>query len=101
MSNKYQYALDNVKIAPSFMGGNDEYRRHLDSAVPFLKDIATLQELIEKETPRKVLIKGTVIQCPKCFTIFPYVTGPLGPCVTSTEYCPECGQHLDWSDDND
>lgn len=48
--NKYQKALDNVEIAPSFMGGNDEYRRHLDSSAPFLKDIATLQELVDKET---------------------------------------------------
>lgn len=53
--SKYQDALNNVKIAPSFMGGNDEYRRHLDSSVPFLKDIATLQELIDKETKYQAL----------------------------------------------
>lgn len=84
--SKYEKAY---KIATTIVGYTPEEVNEAKS---------TLQELVDKETPRKVLIKGTVIQCPKCFTIFPYVTGPLGPCVTSTEYCPECGQKLDWSD---
>lgn len=51
MKNKYQEALDNVKIAPSFMGGNTKYSTHLNSATPFLEDISTLQELVDKEKP--------------------------------------------------
>ena len=90
--NKYEKALDNVRKFE-----REHNMSKFGDVVP-QPNSDTLEELVDKETPRKVLIKGTVIQCPKCFNIFPYVTGPLGPCVTSTEYCPDCGQHLDWSD---
>lgn len=99
MGNKYQEALDNVKIAPSFMGGNDEYRRHLDSSVPFLKDIAILQELVDKETPMKVG-KPYIDDCPKCGKFM------IDTCeydlynIPFIKYCPHCGQKLDWSDEN-
>lgn len=50
MENKYQTALENVKTAPSFMGGNARYKSVLESSIPFLEDIAVLQELVDKET---------------------------------------------------
>ena len=53
MENKYQTALDNVKTAPSFMGGNARYKSVLESSIPFLEDIAVLQELVDKETSTK------------------------------------------------
>lgn len=55
---------------------------------------AILQELVDKETPKEVINTGLVIQCPKCFTMFPFVKGPLGPCVTISQYCQYCGQKL-------
>ena len=99
--NKYQEALDNVKIAPSFMGGNDEYRRHLDSAAPFLKDIATLQELVDKETPKKPKTisnknrRGSEWVCPKCKTHIAYFDELGIGTVRDLKYCSECGQRLD------
>ena len=96
--NKYEKALNNVKIAPSFMGGNDEYRRYLDSSVPFLEDIATLQELVDKETPMKTFQNEYLDThenvyvgiCPKCKN--------ENPQFKHQNYCWNCGQKLDWSD---
>lgn len=108
--NKYQAALNNVKIAPSFMGGNDEYRRHLDSSVPFLKDIAILQELVDKETPMKpianklpyevhdgeIVTKYYEYNCPKCNVVLTKKWRHVY--IRADKYCPNCGQKLDWSD---
>lgn len=51
--NKYEEALDNVKKAPGFMGGNHKYISYLQSSIPFLEDIAILQELVNKEKPMR------------------------------------------------
>ena len=103
--SKHQKALDNVKIAPSFMGGNDEYRRHLDSAAPFLKDIAILQELVDKEKPMKPI---TTEYFTKRYDAHNSYVFPIYMCSICNEsfsddspkYCPGCGQKLDWSDEN-
>ena len=108
--SKYQVALDNVKIAPSFMGGNDEYRRHLNSSVPFLKDIAILQELVDKETPMKAIVYNiNQFKCPRCkkqikgrLMLYNMETRKRDiKCKTKVEkiYCPYCSQKLDWGDE--
>lgn len=97
--NKYQEALNRVKTAPSFMGGTDLYKTHLNSSELFLQDIATLQELIDKETPKKVSAEWHVgydpqlyypksFHCPSCSR---RLRGNQ-----SYQYCPKCGQALDW-----
>ena len=49
-------ALENVKIAPSFMGGNPRYWTCLESRLPFLEDINTIkQDLDQLEELKKVM----------------------------------------------
>lgn len=40
-------ALENVKIAPSFMGGNPKYLTCLQSSIPFLEDINIIKKDLE------------------------------------------------------
>ena len=40
-------ALENVKIAPSFMGGNPRYWAYSESSIPFLEDINTIKKDLE------------------------------------------------------
>ena len=79
----YQKMLDtltNVPTGNGFVGDFSKYRESLLS----------LQELVDKEKPMKVVpfvnfwgYKG--FQCPKC-----------GKAINGGDYCPHCGQHLDW-----
>ena len=101
MKNKYQEALNNVKTAPSFMGGNDRYKYVLQSSIPFMEDIDTLQELVNKETPLTPTYKNTYMEykehyldkdyemlyhCPKCDSV-----------VCPIDRCRMCNQNLDWN----
>ena len=102
--NKYQVALENIKIAPGFMGGNFKYFSHTDSRTEFMKDICILQELVNKATPKKpnrniAIVNGYRQQkhyCPNCNHIL----------IMETKYCKDCGQALDkfnfsWSNENE
>lgn len=88
--NKYQEALDRVKTTMS--DGKSVYKSYTDSYSIFFKDIATLQELVDKATPKKpVRFKDKFYisppKCPVCKTI---------PHTCTQKYCDECGQALDW-----
>lgn len=96
--DKYQEALENVKYAPSFMGGNPKYAMSMQSSTAFLEDIAILKELVDKENPIKIkglsaTHEGFVANCPNCNSFIRQ--------ETSTKRCDECGQKLDWSDAED
>lgn len=82
----YQKMLDtltNVPTGNGFVGDFSKYRESLLS----------LQELVDKEKPMKPLPsdKPNKVQewfCPRCKAqVYPY---------PHYDYCPECGQHLDW-----
>lgn len=76
--NKYQEALNNLKN----MGDKDLYNeRHLEWA-------DTLQELVDKATPKKPEQRSqiwNIFMCPNCHCA---VDG------TYQKYCEECGQML-------
>ena len=58
----------------------------------------TLQELVEKATPKKAFaVKGwdNLFTCPSCDDNF--FKGNFYP----TKYCPYCGQAIDWSKEDD
>lgn len=92
--NKYQEALNRI----------DTYRVNKSLKLD-IKDILTLQELVDKATPKKVRIE-TIFEnnkelyelyfCPNCgLTLF-----------SIPKYCSRCGQHLDndfldWSNENE
>ena len=91
MDNKYQKALENLK----------QFNKHsfpVASLHPwFQTQLDSLQELVDKETPMKP--DGCEYEwrhgaygwiCPRC----------LRDVISSTtpNYCPNCGQKIDWSD---
>lgn len=86
--NKYQKALDNLKT----MGDKDLYNERNTEWCNIL------QELVDKETPKKIIKFTSEITnseeaysfytCPKCRML-----------LSNDIYCPKCGQLLDWSDE--
>lgn len=85
--NKYQKAIKRLKtdIDRSSCEYNiDEY-------------IATLQELVDKETPMKVTEKWSD-DCPKCNKFMIDTCEYALHNIPFIKYCPHCGQKLDWSD---
>ena len=102
MSNKYHGSIDRLKIvAHNDWSRNYQKCKHEEETVyieglrMFEIDgeaIKTLQELVDKETPIKVVkweIAKPITRCPKC-----------GAGVERKDsYCWECGQKLDWSEE--
>jgi hypothetical protein len=88
--NKYQEALDVIK-------GVTDYEQGLPL---FYKDdewIVTLQELVDRATPKKPIIAKSSqgegdSYCPICFD-------RILKMQMKRNYCQECGQALDWSKD--
>ena len=86
--NKYQEALDRI----------EETYYNLDNCLSamkrFGKDVQTLSELVDKETPKKwdedyVLEQ---INCPVCGKYWNIIDN----CTETFRYCPNCGQRLEW-----
>lgn len=81
MNNKYQDALNSLN--PNYIG-EQEYS--------WRKATEILQELVDKETPMKVEEELELFRCPKC-------NEKLLIYKRSINYCYECGQKLDWSEE--
>ena len=90
--NKYQEAL--YIITDWFHSYENEkgvivHERHITPK--YEKAKTTLQELVEKETPKKVeyyYCDDGYGSCPKCHWVLEH----------ERSYCEVCGQKLDWSD---
>ena len=76
----------------------NEYERALNdmtmTAWANEKDYKLLEKLVIRATPKKCYFKDYEAdgQCPSCFYHTDY---------TELKYCPDCGQALDWSNDNE
>lgn len=94
--NKYQKALNRLCIAPMRFGEDlyDGYKEEID----------LLQELVDKETPKKVKLK-LQNDYVECHYVCSYELAFCPKCGLKNDfnnnYCPNCGQKLDWSDDNE
>lgn len=99
MSNlKYQEALDRL-LNDEYDFPHDFYEE--DKATAMEHDIDTLQELVDKATPRKIDMMryekydGYNIGICKCGkTIDTSLDDEIN-------YCPKCGQRIDWRDKNE
>lgn len=122
--NKYQEALDRLKsIDLDILLGKLDYDVACDVSVygihdyPMLEmdgDIKTIQELVDKETPKKVLVENdtdsacdgdysftygySIFSCPNCKEVL-YDENEGGYIqISSIKFCYHCGQKLDWSE---
>lgn len=81
--NKYQEALNRI----------DAHRVNKSLKLD-IKDILTLQELVDKETQIKPIpFLNSLFKCENCKGIFQN--------YHYQNRCPNCGQKLDWSDINE
>ena len=111
--DRYQEALERIIVnfcctCDIFDCEKDKLKKiHYDC--PFLEDIYILQELVDKETPKKPVIKkfkeSEHYICPNCknhkFGILDYgeYKNEFRKGSNLTLYCPNCGQRLDWSEE--
>lgn len=92
--NKYQEALNTLKTSDIKLFVYKEQENVVEEHQPTIFDfyhseIFALQELVEKATPKKLLYNGEYVSfcnCPNCKKVVP-IHG---------NYCPRCGQKLDW-----
>lgn len=96
--NKYQEALDYVNksvcTALSCLGVNDTKTK---------ESLHTLQELVDKETPKKVKaeIMSDYVECHFVQSYEIYVCPVCGLHLSPTQnYCDRCSQKLDWGDED-
>lgn len=89
--DKYQEALMNLDLFCSnhVKGRTNGFR--------FPRDLAILQELVDKEKSRKPITHTqegvyAIPLCPKC-------KKPLNEHKDKPNYCSNCGRKLDWSDE--
>ena len=92
--DKYQEALNNVK------------RVYVESEHYDEEDFRLLQQLVDKETPKKPNHKYdecyVIYYCSNCKEEIPHriILSDDTYCYTIS-YCPNCGQALDWSDEDE
>ena len=91
--NKYQSALTNLHNR-AMRGGDRDGK--------IIKQTKLLQELVDKATPKKVIIEkeehdGTHYDEPYTETHLICPTCKSDECYN--KYCPICGQALDWSEE--
>lgn len=81
--NKYEEALDWLKLSCD--------------CIDDCKAVETLQELVDKATPKKPIplfipMVFLPYRCPVCKTL-------VNRKKEKFDYCPKCGQKLDWSEE--
>jgi len=104
--NKYQKALNNLFQYYVLKDNNDFCENYNNQE----EDIATLQELCDKESPLKPNYEKDEIGDRGTFGGTGYMTFTNATCPNCNEYldeehkpyrCTECGQIIDWYDDDD
>lgn len=97
--NKYQEGLNKIKLDIGYNYGL--------YGIPntITKDFSTLQELVDKATPKKPknIYIGLLTDCDDEFNIS-YGKKGYCPCCNEGQtewdrYCNKCGQALDWSEE--
>lgn len=103
--NKYQKALDELSypLSDSSCGGCK--CGESDCSCKKSEAVKTLNELVEKATPKKVnnatredyMKTGYKHCCPTCGNLVGTILSDLT--IQEDDYCPTCGQALDWSEE--
>ena len=100
--NKYQEALNKIRnIVLDESGDGYHTQRYLQDF--YYSSCETLQELVEKITPKKPLDVCTPVVkwglCPVCKGELNKLGCKPNRVFSNQKYCPDCGQAIDWSED--
>lgn len=103
---EYQEAVNNLEniicdLSCELKQDYELYTRETD----YEKYIYILQELVDKEKPKKLKSKtdkdGRLLWiCPNCGDVYMKFWSDVET-ITCRKYCDECGQKLDWSEENE
>ena len=92
--NKHQKAFDIIDTILHLMCGEKREDGYEPSHDEMSRAMNDFKELVDKATPKNPLYNGEYISfcnCPNCKKVVP-IRG---------DYCPRCGQALDWRVDNE
>lgn len=88
-----------------------EHREHYESLEPVNEACRMGMEALKKQVPMKICpqmlgkVHGKVIydtaKCPVCHREFMEDLYGEGPDTWESDYCPDCGQRLDWGENDD
>lgn len=100
--NKYQKALNTIgDTLTYYMVGKDLASLHSVNEIG--DSMATLREIVNKETPKKPLDVCTPVVkwglCHVCKGELNKLGGKPNRVFSNQKYCPDCGQALDWRDE--
>ena len=100
--NKYKKALNTITDTFTYyVVGRDTNLLPSDNEI--YDSMATLREIVNKETPKKPLDVCTPVVkwglCPVCKGELNKLGGKPNRVFSNQKYCPDCGQALDWSED--
>lgn len=87
--NKYQKALDILDM--SF-----DYKEVKEARI-------LLKKLIDKKTPKKPIFEDLdhYLACPRCWNNLSDLSSIITDDLIQPEYCPRCGQHIDWRENDE
>lgn len=100
--NKYKRALNKIGDTLTYYMVRKDLNQ-LPSGNEIFDSMTTLRELVDKETPKKPLDVCTPVVkwglCPVCKGELNKLGGKPNRVFSNQKYCPDCGQALDWSED--
>lgn len=89
--NKYKEALDEIKnIVLDKSGDGHHTAKYLQNF--YYSSCETLQELVERATPKKLVATKHTRRCPACNRQM----SDINNAHPNMKFCPNCGQALDW-----
>lgn len=94
--NKYKEALDEIKnIVLDKNGDGYHAAKYLQNF--YYSSCETLQELVERATQKKLVATRHTRRCPACNRQM----SDINNAHPNMKFCPNCGQALDWRDEDD
>lgn len=101
--NKYQEALTILKTY--IVDYDDEYEADIYLYESYKEEFDLLQELVDKATPKKLKNKtdkdGRLLWvCPTCGDVYMKFWNDVET-ISCRKHCDNCGQKLDWSDNDE
>lgn len=94
--NKYQIALNEISSAV-FDVYADGYNQPRTAQECYFSAFETLQELVERATPKKLVATRHTRRCPACNRQM----SDINNAHPNMKFCPNCGQALDWRNEDD